>query len=89
MKPQIAVSQNIVAIETPYAGCWRVTVNKKPVADWCNRQDAERDAHRRGWRPDGKPGQPATMINSRPACFVNTREDGIVLQSLGPVLKFA
>ena len=89
----IAASKNVVAIETPWKGCWRVTVNKKPASDWSDEASAISHAKRLGWRGNGKPqGQPATLANERTAgaaAFVNTREDGVVMLSIGPVLKFA
>jgi DNA-binding transcriptional regulator PaaX len=77
----ITTSPNAITIETPWDGCWRVCINKKPASDWSTRADAEAHARRLGWRGNGEPqGTPSTLVNERQ--FGNER------LSIGPTVRF-
>lgn len=97
----ITVSPNVCEITKIRPGCFLVSLNKKPLQEFCELATAQTYARRWGWKPDGTTGNPASMLNERPgkmtpskarAYLATDRElmanEGVRL-STGPTMKFA
>ena len=82
--PHIAEGERAVTIETPWRGCWRVVLNGRPQADWCNLADAKAHANRLR-------GRGLAMTGERIANAVNAANElpqGVIL-AVGPQVRSA
>jgi hypothetical protein len=88
-------SRQVITIERPWQGCWRVCTNGKPVADWSSEQSAISHAKRLGWRGNGSPSAgPAPLLGNekppvyRASAFVRLAGNESIGLATGPVMRF-